>query len=715
MYAEAMRLLRCVLLLFLVALAVLLPSGARAQSATPAAVPPDSWAGQLDALSRWFDQQHRRGARCAERCFVLERLRLSGRVGDGPLRFELTGGVMAEGPFAVPLFGPPAHLRLDDVTEDGHDALIGFEGDRYYFYTAARRFVLKGALSIDGDLALTIPGPLNSLEAEVTAGAVVEGARLSGLTNATLHFSREGAAQASGPTVFQLSRALRVGREIGFEYRLVMRSGTDLGVVRLALPYGEKVLDVTGAGGWRVEGAELVLPTSGRSAEMTITGTLAQVGAFAPDSRSAYEWWLVESDPEHRVIVTGDARQIDAAESPIARTQATSRLFLVQRGQRIDVAVQSLTSLEVLAAVVRSHGRTMVLTRRGDIVSDDNLTYENNGIDYLLYAPSGRPIYLATDSKAERIMRQGKEGRDVLVPLRTGSHGVRVQALADAELRTFGGRVELPMPSYPLTASRVDLTVGVPAHVVPVALLGGDRPDWLLDGGDVFAIVLAFVVAWLAVRVAPQATKAQARRLRLLGGVVLAGLWLLWGGAYVAVVTVLAVVGLIWLVSRFVRGAKLAFLTILLLGIAGLVAVIGLAAGTRYGARSDVSDIAVVSKSVSTQAPAADERSRDVTGNRLAQSATGGVLEGVTPVALTLPSYAHSVHASRELVTRERPFHPVLFYVTDWTLLPLGVLWLVASALLLYAHREPFAAATRWVRAHLLSATPAEPGEQPPV
>src|SRR4029077_8846182 len=149
-----------------------------------------------------------------------------------------------------------------------------------------------------GDPALTIPGPLNALEADVTAGAVVEGARLSGLSGATIHFSREGAAQGIGPTVFQLSRAVRVGREIGFEYRLVMISGTDLGVARLPLPFGEKVLDVTGAAGWRVEGGELVLPTSGRKATMTITGTLPKVGSFAPDARSGYEWWLIESDSE---------------------------------------------------------------------------------------------------------------------------------------------------------------------------------------------------------------------------------------------------------------------------------------------------------------------------------------------------------------------------------------------------------------------------------
>jgi hypothetical protein len=689
------------------------PAAAPAPPAAPSALPAESWAGQLDTLSRWFEQ-HRR-ARCTERCYTLDRLRITGRVGDGPLRFELVGGALAEGPVAIPLFGPPAHLRIEGATEDGRDAVIGFEGDHYFLHTAARRFVLKGSLWLDGDLALTIPGPLNTLEADVTAGAVVEGARLSGLSGATIHFSREGAAQASGPTVFQLSRAVRVGREIGFEYRLVMRSGTDLGVVRLALPFGEKVLDVTGATGWRVEGGELVLPTSGRTAEMVVTGTLARVGSFAPDARSGYEWWLLESDPEHRVTVGGDARQLDSAESPIPRTQATSRLFLVQKGQRIEVAVQPLTSVDVLAAVVRSHQRTMVLTQRGDLVSDDNLAYENNGIDYLLYAPDGRPIYLATDSKAERIMHQGKGGNDVLVPLRTGSHGVRVQALADASLRPFGGALDLPMPSYPLTASRASVTIGLPARVLPVALLGGDRPAWALDGGDLAALLIGLAVGWIAVRAGPDAPRGRARRLRLLGGVVLGGLWFISPGAFVAVVIALVAAGLVWLLARFVRGARLAFAALVLFGAAGFVALVGLALVSGRSAPSArsvsyASDVAPAS----APAPTPSVGGKAATGNWLAQNAAGGVLEGVTPVALTLPSFAHSLEASRELVTRERPFHPTLYYVTSSALWPLALLWLAAAALLLRAHRGPIAEASGWIRAHLLRAPAAAPEAPPP-
>ena len=324
--------------------------------------------------------------------------------------------------------------------------------------------------------------------------------------------------------------------------------------------------------------------------------------------------------------VGGDARQLDSAESPIARTQATSRLFLVQKGQHIEVSVEPLSSVEVLAAVVRTHQRTIVLTNRGDLVSDDTLAYENNGIDYLLYAPEGKPVYLATDGKAERIMHQGDRGNEVLVPLRTGSHTVRVQAIAAGAIEAFAGRLALPVPTYPLTASTLSINVGLPAAVHPLALLGGDRPEWFLDGGDLVAVLIGFVVAWLAVRVAEGTPKPRARRLRLLGGAVLGGLWFLSPGAFVAVVTVLVAAGVLWLLGRFLRGAKLAAVALLLIGFLGLVGLlmaVGMTA-SRSAAPRMASEVAPAS----APAPSMDRSGKDATGNWVAQTVVGGVLEG---------------------------------------------------------------------------------------
>jgi hypothetical protein len=93
----------------------------------------------------------------------------------------------------------------------------------------------------------------------------------------------------------------------------------------------------------------------------------------------------------------------------------------------------------------------------------------------------------------------------------------------------------------------------------------------------------------------------------------------------------------------------------------------------------------------------------------MAQNADGGVLEGVAPVALPLPSYGSSVYLTRELVTKDRPFRPVVYYVTEWVVVPLGALWLLVFGWLLRAHRDQLRSARLWIRNKLAKRPPAEP------
>ncbi|HMJ56522.1 MAG TPA: hypothetical protein VK540_30855 [Polyangiaceae bacterium] len=694
---------------------------------SPPRPPPDSWVSQLEALGTWVAK--RKGAACSERCFALTRLRLGGSVNSGNLKFELEGNLLVDGTFPVPLFGSPAHVRIEQATESGKPAPIGFEGTHYFYAATSRRFVLKGTLALDEDRALSIPGPLNTLEADLSDGRCVEGARLSGLTGVTIHFDRAITGQPSAePTVFQLSRAVRVGREIDFEYKLVMRSGADLGVVRLPLAFGERVLDVSGAGGFRVDGTTLLLPTAGHSADIRISGTLPHVGSFQPDERSPYEWWLFESDAEHRVTVKGDARQIDSAESPIPRKLPTSRLYLAQRGQKLDVSIQTLSSVDVLAAVVRSHERMVVLTRKGDLVSDETLGYENNGIDYLFMDPDGRPIYLATDGKAERIMHKEKGAEEVMVPLRTGSHSVHLQALAQTGIGGLFGRIDVPLATYPLMASRVGVRLGLPALIYPLAFLGGDRPEWFLDQGDFVALAIAALVACLALR---------GWLRRALAAVVLAGLWFIAEALFVAVIGCIVLGALFWMLGRLLSGKKLLLAVALVVmggGFLLLVALVGVVMRPGTDAKQHhepmpASAPAEVSAEMREQgaasgagaamddAPTGTKTKGEAyarRGNFMAQDAAGGVLEGVTPVALTLPQYERSVYATRELVTRERPFRPVLVYATAWAAWPLGMGWLLCMAGLLWIYRPLLRALAMRVRARLARGSAAPSVGSPP-
>ncbi len=690
--------------------------------APPSAEPPlpaDSWAAQLDTLVRWADA--RRGPRaCASRCFALQRMVLSGTLEPDALTFELEGSVLAEGPVAIPLFGPAGKVRVEAVTEDGRPAAVSFDEEGYFLHTSSRRFVLRGRLSFQDDLALTIPGPLNTLEATLTGARVVEGARLSGLRNTTIHLDR-GAAErpAAGPTVFQLSHAVRVGREVGFTWRLVLQSGADLGVVRLPLRFGERVLEVTGSTGWRIEGAELLLPTSGRAADVTITGTLPGVTTFTPDPRSEYEWWLLESDAEHRITVRGDARQVDSADSPIPRTQPSARLFLAQRNQRIEPTVQTLTSVEALAAVVHAHERTVVLTRQGDVVTDDTLRYENNGIDYLLYDPAARPIFLATDGTAERIMHRG-DAREILVPLRTGSHTARVQAIGRATIGTFGGWLRFETPSHPLATSRITMTLGLPPGVFPLAVLGGDEPSFSVDETDAIAVFVAIAAAWIALRT---------WRRRALGALSLAGAWFASKPLFVTAIGLMVCGGALWLASRLLSGALRTLAKLALAGVAGLTLLIGggafLTMGSRSASRSDVSSATPAAADYERSEGGTGSRHRNAEGrmgggalgNMLAQSAADGGLQGVTPVALTLPAFERAVYPRRELVTRERPFRPAVLYITTWTLVPAALAWIACVAALAWSHRRELEALRDRLRERLArgdAATPPTPPAPPP-
>jgi hypothetical protein len=368
---------------------------------------------------------------------------------------------------------------------------------------------------------------------------------------------------------------------------------------------------------------------------------------------------------------------------------------------------------------VRSHNRMVVLTHRGDLVSDDSLSYENNGIDYLLYSPASRPIYLAGDGKPERIMHQGQVEKEILIPLLTGSHGARVQALGTAQLGSLGGKVELPMPSYPLTASRVSLNVGLPEGVIPVALLGGDRPSFRYDGGDVVALFIGFLAGFFAVRPEPSMTRGRARGLRVLGGLVLAGLWLLSPGFFVFVLVIMGVSGVIWVLSRLLKGGARSAAILVVLGLLVLFCFVGLASFPMRSMAPRSEDASVqVQQPASAPAPSSGdiENTKSRLGNvALQQLGAGGILQGVTPVALTLPSYRHSMYASRELVTRERAFRPTLYYVTEWALLPFGVVWIGGALAVILAHRRRIGATYQRIRERLARGAGEDPKGPPPI
>jgi len=692
------------------------PANPAAAGEAPPPAPKAAPAGlvaQLEELIDWLARTRDlvpRAKECDGPCFVLDQLVLTGSVGDNSLRFFVSGSVISDKPVLVPLFGPTHQVMLSEVTLGGKPAVVGFERDDFYFVrTGERFFTITGSLSLGQERSFTVPGPLNLFSATLTDGRVVEGNRIPGLTGTTIHLElgkKDEAAAASQPPVFHVARAVRIQKEISFEYRVTVKSGGEVSSVRLPLPHGEVVLDVPGHNGWKQEGGALTVPTSGRSVELTVLGRLPSLGAFSPDERSSYEWWLIESDAEHRVSVKTDARQVDSTESPIARTLPSARLYLATKGTRLDASVQQLASMEALAVVVSSQARTIVWTREGDFVAQDDLTYDNNGVDYLPFDTGGKPIYLEIDGEPQKILADEKAKKGaILVPLRKGKHSVRIQSLAKADAGILGGSLAVPSAAHTLPISRARVTLGMPARIIPLWFSGGEGVESPVGWSDAIFAAAGVLLALLLFSGA---------RARTAGAAALVGLWFAAPPLFVALLVVAVAVALVVLVVRRLQGWK-RWLTLaatcVAVGIGALVVILAAVTLQRGAAplSSDVQTEYDRFSTLSTKNEADDSMGQralpaqqkwagkeDLLGNAFYQGLAA--VQGVTPVALPMPGYEKAVATSRQLVTKERPLAPVLVYATSAALWPLAALWLLAIAWLAFETRERIRAALRWTR-----------------
>jgi hypothetical protein len=696
------------------AAAMLVESGASAEPTI---------SGSVDEIESWA-VAHAPPPECTESCFVLERLALRGNPMAGSLRFELAGSVVAGGARNIPLFGDPTAVRLADARLNGGPATIGFDTS-WFLRTDARHFTLTGTIVLGEVRELSVPGPLNAFDADLASGYVVEGAHLSGLTDTVLHFEAGEVPAAEPPPAetFDLARAIRVGDRIAFEYHLKMSGLRELGVQRLPLKNGEQVMRVDGSVGWSVENAELVLRTSGRDATVVVHGLLSGLGTFTADARSPSEWMLLESDIDHEIRVQGDATPADVAQSPIGATAPIARAFRLMPREHLDIVAARRESRDVLAAVVDSHERVLLLTAQGDMVMNDLLQVDDSALDVVRIDTHARPIFLAVDGVAERILQEAEPSSSdtVAVPLRAGRHWVRLQSVGSAPIGWPFGRLRIPMPEHALTTGEARVTVCLPEGVQPIATTGGDHPVWLAgDARDALALGFSSVVAWLAFG---------RRRTRVAAAAIGFGLWWLAQPLFIAAAIALAgFAAARWVALQWTGWSRRAGL----LGVA--IALAGMSVVAVRAARSEPDHVVKVSCDSDSVAPdqlymtqklmnAASERTSEAHYARAAASEArsfgtigllgGASLErGVTPVELPLPSAARSVAIERQLVTKDRPFVPTVWYVTSAVGWMLRVAWIAALAWMLWCHRATLARWRRAIRAE--SRLHHEVGEAPP-
>jgi hypothetical protein len=313
---------------------------------------------------------------------------------------------------------------------------------------------------------------------------------------------------------------------------------------------------------------------------------------------------------------------------------------------------------------------------------------------------------------------------------------VHLQSMSSEPLHALGGWIGVPTPEHSLATSRATLTLGLPPGVHPVAVVGGDHPWLAFATRDALAVVASIALALLGLR---------GRLRRGLGIVALGGLWFashfLWGMLVLGGVSIL----IAWVSARLLpRGLRMAAW-----GATGLAAfVVGMTAMTMGGGSSTSTPPpqkpVAVAEPVSTSAPneqadldktevAKDDSNGWVDAPMRAKQAmqaigqmnartvlSGGIMQGVAPVALPLPTYDRSVVITRELVTPDRPLTLGLVYVTSLGLVPFAVLWLACVAWLARLHGAHLARLVRALRERLArqadpDPAPAAPLAPPPV
>jgi hypothetical protein len=300
-------------------------------------------------------------------------------------------------------------------------------------------------------------------------------------------------------------------------------------------------------------------------------------------------------------------------------------------------------------------------------------------------------MYVSTDGQAGRILHTRANAAEMLVPLEVGDHKLRVQTLSQTRLWPLLGVISVPASDYPLTTSVVDVTLGLPESVHPLALFGGDSARWAFARSDFVAALLGMAGACFGFRT---------RRTRILGSVATVGLWLVSRDAFVVATAALVWVGAVFLASRFVRGN-------LLLAASAAAFIVAM-----FGARSVLMGDATdePKRELFVEAPPLPQPESSHSDPRTTGSMdTKG---GVTPVSLSMPTSERYVQTSRQLVTSKRPFVPRLFYATSSFFAGLELAWIGVVGMLFFAHRARLVALVNRVKERL-SRRP-EPGHASP-
>ncbi|MFC1455099.1 hypothetical protein ACFLQI_03370, partial [Candidatus Undinarchaeota archaeon] len=181
--------------------------------------------------------------------------------------------------------------------------------------------------------------------------------------------------------------------------------GGDLGRQTIPLKNGESVSAVTGVLDWTATGSNLNVDLQGDRSTVVVRGVFSGTTLKVPMASGSHKV-LIESDPEQKLTVSGNAKEIDLSEIRIPPTYPTALAFLASASDTFQISIQELGVFPSLVASVERAQNRIAVTSKGSIVGEMNYQYANTGLDYLQVDVPGTPLYASTEESAIKLTKE---------------------------------------------------------------------------------------------------------------------------------------------------------------------------------------------------------------------------------------------------------------------------------------------------------------------
>ncbi|OYT27787.1 MAG: hypothetical protein B6U97_00550 [Candidatus Altiarchaeales archaeon ex4484_96] len=604
-----------------------------------------------------------------EDIYTLERITLSGDLEKNLLIIQGTGEIIQGENVKVYLFGPASDVLVTDLKINGQETTVSFDDGGYFFIADEGLIKLEGKLIIRtiGQIILHVNGPINKLEFDLEHGYAIDGDRFGVYKNRiTLQRSEKVAMLIDGN--FRYTYAERNS----FNYLIYFKAyGSSLGSYTLDLPNNEIVSSVSGAMKWEQSGNKLLLDLQSNEASISITGLFSTREIRVPLKEDKHHV-LIESDPEKKISISTNAREIDLSESSMNSQYSNARAFIASRNNGFSVTVKQLEVLPSLSASVRMATNQIAITEKGSIVGEMNYDYANTGMDYIEIDAPGTPLYASTDRAAVKLTKEEK----LFLSFPKTEHG-NLDLVYFTTTNPLGPitMIEIPLAKTDLPITTANTYIYLPASYRVLNTFGAEGGSELpAPETTILFIIILFLLS---------AAVKQNKKF-ITGYIVFSiglftfnlGLFTLLVGLTLAAIArknLPAGFNLRWVLA----GAALLVAVFMLLIVPILIWQMGVfSMGSSQVTRME-GNYATVDEATAPGAP----KGLQIIGEDSEGAITVPTRTGVYPVKLELPKTGKTITVRNHLVTKEKQISLTVLLIADWFKYLLYVISLIAGYL----------------------------------